>query len=465
MHKITFLLFVLYSFSSFGQSIYEKALNLYENQRYEEAIPLFKDYLTEFNDEDKTLEVERYLAMSYLKIDNYENAFNWANKILEKDSLNETGLLIILKVGIFEKDVQLLYKSTNTLIEHLGVKEFHTYYYRGLSNIEFGNYELAYDDMIKAYAIDTDSPGLNYHLGLINFHLDNFEDAIPFFYKSIDFGYNLDDSYFSVASSYFNMEDFEKALRFLKIVDKEYPEYPSKNEYNLEFLYMFGESYFSLGDYKNAVHYLEQVNDKEFKDYERVFRITGLAYDELAKFYSQKEEYEKAAYFFAKKAEHIFNEGYIEDGLNHIDKAISLDSSIHYTLFKSQVMIFKIIYYLNESVFENYDEALSYSRKAFELVYQVYADIFAIDPENEYYLNRYIEDLYFFNKLFNEPEIIGEICETYDKLESYDYDFDKKIRSSLCFNTGEKTIIDYDVMLFELESFEERFGVSLIEDE
>ena len=465
MRKITFLLFVLYSFSSFGQSIYEKAVVYYDNGNFEKAVPLFKAYLEIIDDKDAVIDVEEYIAHSYNELDEFNLASEWSSKILEKDSLNELALFIALRVSVHNEDAEGTYKNANLLIENLEIKEAQTYYYRSLGLINFGETDSAFNDMLKAYELDSTQPGINYHLGLLYIQFKKYDKAIPLLTKSIDLNFEIDECLYNLALTYFYKEDYSTSKYFLNKTLDVNPDYLSNTVLKRDFNYMMGECYYNLGDYKNAVHYLEQFKDKEFENYERVFRITGLAYDELAKFYNQKEEYEKAAYFFAKKAEHIFNEGYIEDGLNHIDKAISLDSSIHYTMFKSQVMIFKIIYYSNESVFENYDEALSYSRKALELVYQVYADIFAIDPENEYYLNRYIEDLYFFNKLFNEPEIIGEICETYDKLESYDYDFDKKIRSSLCFNTGEKTIIDYDVMLFELESFEERFGVSLIEDE
>lgn len=457
--RALFVIFwVLLTANVLSQSIYQQAVQLYEDQRYEEAIPLFREYLEELHDEEKIIDSEEYIADSYNELDQIDLASEWASKILKKDSLNRIALIILLRSSALSDDFKSIKEISTILIEKLDENMFFVYYLKAVSHHYFEENLEALYFLNKAYEMDSDYPGINLYLGSTHFRIEEYDQAIPFFLKSIMLEHRIEDSYYGIASSYFNMENHEKSLEFMKIIEEQFPEYTKRKLDDLEFLYMLGESYYNFGDYKKALYYLEQIKDQEFKDYERVMRITIASYDELSKSYSKKGEHEKAAYFVAKKAETSFKEGYIEQAIRTIDEAIEIDSSIHYTLFKAQVMMFKIVFYFNNDLFENKQKAYEFSLETKDLIFQVYSEIFAIDPNNEDYLNRYLDDLFFLDDIFDEPEILEKICSTFEKLESLNYEYNIQVRNIFCNDADEKYKFDYNIVVFDLESFEQRFN-------
>ena len=459
MRKITFLLlFLLVCFNTLSQSPYDKAVEFYHNGEFNKAIPLFKEYLLELVDEDAIIDTEEYIAHSYIELGNNDLASEWTNKVLEKDSLNEFALFIALKVSASNNDASTTFRIANSLIEYLDVKEAQTYYFRGLGLISLGDYDLALKDMMKAHEFDDTHQGTNHYIGSLYIKFEEYEKAIPFLKRSIELDYRLDASYYNLAVAYFHKPEFNTTIYFLNKTIEINPAYLEDDTLQHDFNYMMGQSYYHLKKYDSTVFYLERIRYEESPHYENTLEVLLLSYYELANSYFEKKNQEIAAYFTAKSAEIFFKAWEFDKAIDLINQVIEIDSSIHYTLFKAQVMLFKIPYFTTNDMFENEQEAQDFYLSTKDAVFQVYHSVFAIDPNNEDYLNQYINDLFLLDEVLSIPEITQEICTTYDKLESLNLEFNTQVRDMFCNEEKENIEFEYNVVVFDLESYEDKFS-------
>jgi predicted negative regulator of RcsB-dependent stress response len=133
------------------------------------------------------------------------------------------------------------------------------------------------------------------------------------------------------AENYYRMDSLNMALKgdginpgFIKIIDK----YGSTKAGNLAKFYA-GSCYLQLGDFKNAVKYLDDFDTDAKQVQARAYKLLGDAYAEQGKNSDAFSDYKKAAHYFEKdeanSSDYLFTAAYFAQRvLNDKQEAISL---------------------------------------------------------------------------------------------------------------------------------------------
>jgi len=144
------------------------------------------------------------------------------------------------------------------------------------------------------------------------------------------------------AQEYFGQDSVRLALNgdnvnpgFLKIISR----YSGTKAANLAHFYA-GSSYLKLGDYKNAVKYLEDFSTDSKQVEARAVSLLGDAYSELEKKQEAAEQYRKAGNMFEKddfnSSEYLFRAGFLYESMGKNEEAIEMYRIIKQKYSKSE---------------------------------------------------------------------------------------------------------------------------------
>lgn len=132
------------------------------------------------------------------------------------------------------------------------------------------------------------------------------------------------------AEEYYRLDSTRLALQgdninagFLKIISK----YSGTKAANLASFYA-GSCYLKLGDFNNAVKYLQDFNTPVKQVQERAYGLLADAYSEQNKKEEAAEQYKKAGTYFEKdemlSPEYLFRSGYLYESMGKTQDAIAM---------------------------------------------------------------------------------------------------------------------------------------------
>ncbi len=187
-------------------------------------------------------EVYRIKAIPHIKNGDYAQAFLLENKTVELDAQTWMSYRAFLKC-IFTKDYEGAIVDFDEA-EKLNPKDYvmdHThFFYRGLCNLELGNYQEAERDLKQDVAIQTngnDSVSVHFntlfYLGVLYYETEQYNNAIIYLENSIKNYNQFPDAHYYLAKILINQHKNELAAKYLQIAQNSLEKGYSINEDNV----------------------------------------------------------------------------------------------------------------------------------------------------------------------------------------------------------------------------------------
>ena len=224
----------------------DKALELFKNRKYKEAIDAFQVVL---ENEDESAEIYNNIGVSYSNLADYKNAETYFNKALK---LNPNLPQIYLNMSdVFYRQKEIAYAieclragetalPENTVIPH----------YLARILMEDAQLDLAIDELDKILEKEPDNYDAYYDLGRVYFEMGNWEGAISNFENILEYKDQNELIYFYLAQAYEANDELDKAIsNYLKstaVNDKFHPAYKK-----------LGMLFMARGDKNDAIEYFE----------------------------------------------------------------------------------------------------------------------------------------------------------------------------------------------------------------
>ncbi len=446
-----FVVFLLFSFPVFAQqsaihtnelTVYNRALELYNNGQYLAAQTLFDEVQDEVEDErikanatyyianaairmkqpgaDELMEdfVQRYPTSTktnaaYLDVADYY--FTSGNYSLAKkwyDSVDQKNLSSAEKQRFYFNNGYAYFKANQfeEAREYLNrVKDSEKYgsqakYYLGFMAYEANDYEQANELFEEVEDNERYSEDLSYFQADMNFKQGNFEKAIELGLEQLPRANRRDRSELNkiIGESYFNLGQYEEAIPYLKEYQGE------RGKWNNTDYYQLGYAYFQQGNYENAISEFNKIIDG-------TNAVAQNAYYHLAQSYLKTDKKQQALNAFKNASEMDFNEEIKADAaLNYAKLSYEIGNNYAST---PQVLMDYLENYPNSPAKEeinellinsfitsrNYEEAmrLLQGNRNFQnnVVYQQVAFYRGVELYNE---GDYMEALEYFEKALSE---------------------------------------------------------------
>ncbi len=445
---ITSMLFVigLYASLSAQQSaiytnelvLYNQALELYNNNQFLAAQNLFDKVRDQVDDEkidadctyyiancavwlnqkgaDQLLEdfVEKYptsikrnsayldAATYYFDNGKYAYARKWYDKVdtsnlsrKEQEKFNFNYGYAYFKIQRFNEAKKYLKKVQDS--PEYGAK---AKYYLGFIAYEGDNYQEADKLFDEVKDLDEYNKNLSYFQSDMNFKSGNFEEAIQEGLSQLPKSKPSEKSELNkiIGESYFNLQEYEKAIPYLKAYRGR------KGKWNNTDYYYLGYAYYKIEDYENAISEFNKIVDGRNATAQN-------AYYHLAESYLNTGQKQQALNAFKNASEMNFDAKINEDALYNYGK-LSYDIGNSYestpgvllrfldeypnTEYKEEIKELLISSYITSKNYREAMDLLEESRNfADKGVYQKVAFYRAIELYNENNLNEAIE---FFDK-------------------------------------------------------------------
>ena len=331
--------------------------------KYDESIEQFEKILSLKSDDEQVM---ADIGINYFKKEDYETAVKYFNKSLEKNPDNESVLSYKMLSFEFLKDYNnaiecgekiLKNNSKNTSV----INRLIDYYF------ELKNYNVC------LYYIDQIEDGNNYKKALILYECKRYEECIEIAIKI-----KTADSYHLTGKSYYKLGNIVKATKYLF---KAYEKNP-----NTDTLFEISEIYFEVEDYQRAIPFLKKVlihDDLNTEAYNKI----ALAYLNTSNWYDAIEYAEKTieistkvpqAYLTLAEA-HFQLEVTFEKPKQIIDEGISENPN------SAKLWAQKGGYNYPHDLFtfrESYEKAISLSPRDFS-IYKEYIYLLLLDEDEE----------------------------------------------------------------------------------
>lgn len=211
----------------------------------------------------------------------YADAYALISKIYFSAKQYDTALYYVDKAIEFEPDMM----NFHELKGRINYKRGH--YYRALPNykmlfeqdssdykacfrlgvcyMQTKDHDKAHELFIHAHQLDTSNYRSNQYLGMSFYQKNDFEMALKYLLEAQNLiqpdPHVVAMLHRQLANAYFGDENYAKTIEYNKYMLEHYPRDQSFN-------YYIGESYFELGDYKNALKYFDAL--EEYSSFEIV---------------------------------------------------------------------------------------------------------------------------------------------------------------------------------------------------
>lgn len=224
----------------------DKALNLFKERNYKEAIDAFQVVL---ENEEESAEIYNNIGVSYSNLSDYKNAEKYFNKALELNSKLPQVYLNMSDVFYRQKEIALAIECLrageialpeNTVIPH----------YLARILMEDAQQDLAIDELDRILEKEPNNYDAYYDLGRIYFEMGNWEAAIDNFENILEFKDQNELIYFYLGEAYEANDEIDKAIsNYLKstaVNDKFHPAFKK-----------LGMLFMARQDYADAIEYFE----------------------------------------------------------------------------------------------------------------------------------------------------------------------------------------------------------------
>jgi len=251
------------------QNIFEKAKELFQQEKYEELISLLKDYPADPSSDDSLIIL---LGKSHLELTNYDSSIEVFNKLVElgKDNpeyhylLGHANMQTLMNTSNFFKKGRYANGVRTALSRCLDLQPSHvdarillSNYYLNAPMLAVGSTKKAIEhaETLKSYA---PLEG-NLQLASIYNQQDEYEKAEQIYLRMIKDGTEYEKIYYLLSVISFNKEDYQMSLKYAERSIREFPEY-------LTAYYQYGKTSVFLeenGDQATAHlnHYLEHEKE------------------------------------------------------------------------------------------------------------------------------------------------------------------------------------------------------------
>jgi TolA-binding protein len=315
---ICFINFQLYSQQTLiyadPNATYNKAVILFDAQRYSQAAHLFKQVSHSIKDEQSSLKVnsDYYAAVCSMYL-SHDDAESQMTGFIYKHPQSPEVHKIYFLLGNYEygkrrfKEALAWYNKTD--VDYLEPKELPEYYYKmGYCCFSRKQFDLA----IKYFGEVTDEtstyyPRATYYYGYISYKNKNYQTAINSFLKlRNDPNFKKAVPYY-IAECYYLEGDYTKAAAFcIPLIDSVSNNAALLNSDEMEKI--VAESYYHLGKYKEAIPY--------FIKYSNSGSLIGTEAYEFGYCYFVAGQYKEAIPYFQNAA--IGNDSLTQDAFYHL---------------------------------------------------------------------------------------------------------------------------------------------------
>ena len=238
--------------------ILDKALELFQNRQYKEAIDAFQVVL---ENEEESAEIYNNIGVSYSNLADYKNAENYLNKALNLNPMLPQIYLNMSDVYYRQKEISYAIECLragetalpeNTVIPH----------YLARILMEDAQLDLAIDELDKILEKEPDNYDAYYDLGRVYFELGNWEGAITNFENILEFKDQNELIYFYLAQAYEANDEIDKAIsNYLKSTAVNNSFHPAFKKLGMLFM--------ARGDMQDAIEYFEDYINFDIPEEEK----------------------------------------------------------------------------------------------------------------------------------------------------------------------------------------------------
>ena len=269
----------------------------------------------------------RELYDDYYEKEEFTEALNYINERIEKYPedpylLSEKGY-ILLELDEFQEALKILDKALE-YEEDMGT----IYNNRAVALNGLGRYEEAIDNTKKAIELEPEEPEQYANMGNALFYLERYEEALTYYDLALDIDPQLDFALYGKGSAHYYLNEYEESI-------EAFESYLTYDPFDLDTLWYFTNIYEELEEYEKAIEYLDLLVENGEEDIFNTLDYKGYLltimerFDDAIEVYDNLiEHYPDEAYSYYGKGVALINVGKIDEGLDHLTKAISFDPSI-----------------------------------------------------------------------------------------------------------------------------------------
>ena len=335
-------------------STYQQAVQLYQNNQYQAAKPLFEEVKSQANSQEVKTNAAYYIANTAIRlnepnaqaqieefVENYptspkrnqafldvaEYYFNYGNYNRAKpwfDKVNTSGFSYNQLEKYQFQYGYTLFKTNNfnkarSYFENLRTsKNFgaDAKYYIGYMAYKEDRYDEA-TTLFEEAQQQGSQKELSYFLSDMNFKLGNFEKAIKLGLEKLPKSNRREISQLNkiIGESYFNLEQYDKAIPYLKEYEGD------RGKWNNTDYYQLGYAHFKQNDFEKAISEFNKIIDGENA-------VAQNAYYHLAQSYIKTDKKPQALNAFKNAMEMDFDETIKEDAfLNYAKLSFDIGNS------------------------------------------------------------------------------------------------------------------------------------------
>ena len=236
----------------------DKAMSLFKERKYQEAIDAFSSVL---ETEPDNADVYNNMGVAYSCIGNYDQAKNYYTKALELDPEMAQAYInlsdLYYKAGDLPSALGTLQRGSYELENNLTIAHLLARVY-----IEDQRWEDAIFELEKVLDGESENYDAYYDLGHVYFELGDYESAISNFETVISYVENNELLYYALAQAYEANNEIDKAIsNYLKAI-------AVNDKFTLAYKKV-GVLFLARNDYEDAIEYFEDYVNFDIPEEER----------------------------------------------------------------------------------------------------------------------------------------------------------------------------------------------------
>lgn len=298
---LLFVVFLFFSISAFPQQSaiqtnelvdFNRAMELYNNRQYRAAQNMFEKVQEEVEDEKIEADCAYYIANAAIRM-NQTGADKLMEDFVERypTSTKRNSAFLDVADYYFESGKYSLARKWYDMVnqDNLTRSELQRFYFNnGYSYFKTNKYEEAREYLTRVQNSDDYGSQAKYYLGFMAYEGDDYTQARELF-ESVE-----QDERYREDLSYFQSEMNFRQGNFRRAIELGLEQLPNSNRRELSQLNkIIGESYFNLGEYEEAIPYLQEYKGERGK-------WNNTDYYQLGYAYYQQGDYENAIAEFNK---------------------------------------------------------------------------------------------------------------------------------------------------------------------
>ncbi|MGJ3236201.1 tetratricopeptide repeat protein [Marivirga sp.] len=256
---------------------FDAAQSLYFNQKYDRAISSFKAYIQNYPDHSLTAEARYYLADSYYRNNQFEEALVLFYEVVEANntSFNKRSIQKIAEIELENKDFDKARLYFTKLLDQAENKKDKYNAYTGLMEIakaksDYSKMILYADLILDEAAVNANAINEAYlNKGMANYYQGKYTDAKASFQNAVDAAKDeyAAESKYMIALMDYNSENYQESINTLFELNKDFGNYA---QWLGKSFLLIADNYYAMGEIFQAKATLnsiiENADSKVLKD-------------------------------------------------------------------------------------------------------------------------------------------------------------------------------------------------------